>query len=446
MDTQGEKKWQVCQQYIHTQLDERVRRWFESLAFDAFDGRVLTLAVPNKRVPERIEEDHIEELRAVIAAGFGQRVVLNYRIVAQEAEKPEEAELDIPKENENLDPRLNPRYTFETFVEGKSNKLVLNVARAIAERPGQNAFNPFFLFGASGVGKTHLANAVGVRLKELYPEKRVLYVTAAEFRQQYTAAVVQNKTVDFLAFYQSIEILIVDDVQELDTRKTQQQFFHIFNNLQQNGRQIIMTCDRSPAQIEGIEERMLTRFKWGMTAELERPDVALREAILRAKTARDGLKIPRDVLHYIACHVESSVRELEGVINGLLASSIVEDCPINVELARRVVGRIVNIEQKSLEPERIAEAVCRAMGVKMREVTSKSRKSEVVFARQVMMYLLSKYVGLSYAHIGRFCGNRDHSTAVYSCTQVKQRIQADREYRHKVENIEASLNPCSSNP
>ncbi|MCH5181218.1 MAG: chromosomal replication initiator protein DnaA [Prevotellaceae bacterium] len=446
MDVQGHKEWQASLQYIRTQLDESVRRWFEPLAFDSFDGRTLTLCVPNKLVPRRIEEDYLEELRAVIAAGFGTRVVLKYRIAPQEEEETAETSAQLPQEENKLDARLNPRYTFETFVEGKSNKLVLNVARSIAEQPGQSTFNPFFLFGASGVGKTHLANAVGMRLKELYPEKRVLYVTAAEFRQQYTAAVVQNKTVDFLAFYQSVEVLIIDDVQELDTQKTQQQFFHIFNNLQQNGRQIIMTCDRAPAQFEGIEERMLTRFKWGMVAELERPDVALREAILRAKTARDGLKIPRDVLHYIACHVESSVRELEGVINGLLASSIVEDCPINVELARRVVGRIVNIEQKRLAPEKIAEAVCRSVGVKMREVSSKSRKSTVVFARQVIMYLLWKYVGLSYAQIGRFCGNRDHSTAFYACTQVKQRIQADREYRHKVENIETTFSTCSANP
>lgn len=445
MDAQGQKEWQASLQYIRTKLDENVRKWFEPLAFDSFDGRTLTLCVPNKVVPKRIEDDYLDELRAVIAAGFGTRVLLKYRIKAEEtAAGPEEDNSGAVADR--LDARLNVRYTFDNFVEGKSNKLALAVARSIAEQPGQATFNPFFLYGSSGVGKTHLANAVGMRLRELYPDKRILFVAASEFRQQYTSAVVQNKTVDFLAFYQSVEVLIIDDVQELDTQKTQQQFFHIFNNLQQNGRQIIMTCDRAPSQFEGIEERMLTRFKWGMVAELERPDVALREAILRAKTARDGLKIPRDVLRHIACNVESSVRELEGVINSLLASSIVEDCPINVELARRVVGRIVNIEQKSLEPEKIAEAVCRSVGVRMRELASKSRKSEVVFARQVLMYLLWKYVGLSYAQIGRFCGNRDHSTVLYACAQVKRRIQADREYRHKVENIENTFSPCSANP
>jgi chromosomal replication initiator protein len=338
-----------------------------------------------------------------------------------------------------LDPQLNPHYTFKNFVEGKSNKLARSVALAIAENPGQSTFNPFFLYGPSGVGKTHLVNAIGVRLKEMQPDKRVLFVSAHVFKQQYTESVLQNKQNDFMNFYQSVEVLIIDDIQEATTPRTQQTFFHIFNHLQQNGRQIIITCDRPPALFEGIEERMLTRFKWGMIAELEKPDTALRRDILTAKVKRDGLSFPKDVIQYISQNVESSVRELEGIINSIMLYSLVDNCDINLQLAAKVVSRAINLEKKDLTIESITNTVAKHYGVKAKELYAKSRKQVIVNARQVAMYLSHKYTETSYKQIGRTFGGRDHSTVIHSCNLVAARIKADKDFRHEVESIESTL-------
>ena len=234
-------------------------------------------------------------------------------------------------------------------------------------------------------------------------------------------------------------MLIIDDIQEITTAKTQMAFFHIFNHLQQNKRQIIITCDRPPVLFEGIEERMLTRFKWGMVAELEKPDTQLRRDILTAKIRRDGLSFPVEVVDYIAQNVDSSVRELEGIINGIMAYSVVDDCDIDIDLARRVVARIVNLERKELTAEGILTAVCRHSGVSRRDLCAKSRKQTVVSVRQLAMYLCHKYTGQSYAQIGRIIGGRDHSTVLHGCNQVARRLQTDRDFRRSIEELEAAL-------
>ena len=289
------------------------------------------------------------------------------------------------------------------------------------------------------MGKTHLVNAIGVRIRELYPEKRVLFVSAYVFKTQYTDSVRHNTRNDFINFYQTIDVLIIDDIQEITTENTQMAFFQIFNQLQHNNRQIIITCDRPPVLFEGIQERMLTRFKWGMVAEMEKPDAQLRRNILISKIRRDGLDIPADVLQYIAQNVESSVRELEGIINSIMAYSVVDNCEIDIHLAHRVVARAVNLEKKELTLDDINAAVCKRYGVKQKDLQSKSRKQAIVQARQIAMFLCHKYTDVTYTQIGRDFGKRDHSTVLHACNQVARRMGVDKDYRKDVEELESIL-------
>lgn len=451
MDQQAVGMWNKCLVYIKSKLAaQEYDTWFAALEFVALKGNALTISVPTKFVSEYIGEHHAEMVRSALQHSFGADVYLVWQNAEQMAEVKRRAEQKeqmlaknsvgaVQMDRPNLDPQLNPHYTFTTFVEGKSNKLARSVALAIAENPGQSTFNPFFLYGPSGVGKTHLVNAIGVHLKKMHPEKRVLFVSAHVFKLQYTESVRKNTTNDFMNFYQSVEVLIIDDIQEATTLRTQQTFFHIFNHLQQNGRQIIITCDRPPALFEGIEERMLTRFKWGMIAELEKPDTALRRDILTAKVKRDGLSFPREVIQYISQNVESSVRELEGIINSIMLYSLVEDCDINLQLAAKVVERAINLEKKDMTIESITNTVAKYYGVKVKELYGKSRKQLIVVARQVAMYLSHKYTQTAYKQIGRVFGGRDHSTVIHSCNIVASRITADKDFRHEVESVESLL-------
>lgn len=460
MDQSAEGLWNACLENIRTQLPpQEFKTWFEPLKFVSYQSGKLKIGVPTKYVGQYISGHHRELIAGALLKTFGSDTRLFWqdeealnqwrKDEEQREERLKKAAMagkvhDIDPSNRRaemppLNPRLNPDYTFKSFVEGNSNKLAFNVALSIAEKPGQATFNPFFLYGPSGVGKTHLVNALGVKIHELYPDKRVLFVSAHVFKTQYTDSVIHNTTNDFINFYQSIDVLIIDDIQEITTAKTQQAFFHIFNHLQQNRRQLVMTCDRPPVLFEGIEERMLTRFKWGMIAEMEKPDMALRRAILESKIKRDGLEFPDEVVRYIAQNVESSVRELEGIINSIMAYSVVDNCEIDLPLTARVVARAVNLEKKELGVDDIIGAVCSHCGLKQKDIISKSRRQAIVKARQLAMYLSHKYTGQSYAQIGRVIGKRDHSTVVHSCNQISRRITKDREFRHEVEELEAAL-------
>lgn len=445
METNEAGRWKICLEEIRRQTTgQAFDTWFAPLHFVAFKSETLTVSVPNRFVYEMIEEQYINELRQAIEKVYGKGIKLNYSIRAEQPDATPKPVADTPKTTKQsqqppLDPQLNACYTFEGFVEGVSNKLARTVALSIAEKPGQATFNPFFLYGPSGVGKTHLANAIGVRIRELYPEKRVLFVSAHVFRTQYTDSVIRNTQNEFIHFYQSIDVLIIDDIQEITTARTQQAFFHIFNHLQQNGRQLVITCDRPPVLFEGIEERMLTRFKWGMVAELERPDTELRKAILHSKIRRDGLSIPEEVIQYIAQNVSDSVRDLEGVVNSLMAYSVVYNCEIDLQLTARIVARTVNLEKKELTIEDIIQKVCAHYGIKQKEIHSKSRKASIVLARQVAMFLCRKYTDLPTSQIGQRIGRRDHSTVLHACKQVEHRIATDKAFRREMEELEASL-------
>ncbi|MCI6294929.1 MAG: chromosomal replication initiator protein DnaA [Bacteroidales bacterium] len=448
--------WQKCLNIIRKTVPEQhFNAWFEPLEFVRCEDGMLLLCVPNKFFYDYFDRYYAVYLVQAMKEVYGTGVQLKYMLKPDKPEnKTNEPILKTgpatvhknalntvqhPGELPPIDPQLNPRYTFDNFVEGASNKLPRSVGISIADTPGKSTFNPFFLYGPSGVGKTHLVNAIGVRIRELYPEKRVLFVSAHVFKTQYTDSVIHNTQNDFINFYQTIDVLIIDDIQEITTAKTQQSFFHIFNHLQQNNRQIIITCDRPPVELEGMEERMLTRFKWGMTAELEKPDTQLRRDILISKIRKDGLVIPPEVVQYIARNVESSVRELEGIINSIMAYSVVDNCEIDLQLTQRIVARAVNLEKKELVPDDIIAAVCKRYGHKQKELASKSRKQSIVQSRQLAMYLIHKYTESTYSQLGRLFGKRDHSTVLYACNQTARRISVDKAFRREVEELEAAL-------
>ena len=446
-------KWQLFLDCLRNQVSPQdFSTWFSVLKMIRFANGELFVGVPNRFFPEIIEQRFARELKSALAQAYGPSARLHYQVVNPEAGGSSERERELQaRENKQevitpqtrrvlpLDPNLNPSYTFDNFLEGEANRLSRSVGLNISENPGRGSFNPFFLYGPSGVGKTHLANAIGVRTKQLHPEMRVLFVSAHVFKTQYTESVRKNTQNDFINFYQTIDVLIIDDIQEITTAKTQLTFFHIFHHLQQNSRQIVITCDRPPVLFEGIEERMLTRFKWGMVAEMERPDVKLRRDILRSKIKRDGLTFPENVISFIAKNVESSVRELEGIVNSIMAYSVVDNCDIDLALAERVVARAVNLEKKQLTADDIIQTVAQHFALKSKDLISKSRKQAIVRARQLAIFLCHKYTDMPYLQIGQRFGGRDHSTIIYSCNQVTKDLSTVKDYRRTLEEIEAKL-------
>ncbi len=443
--------------------EQQFNTWFKPIVLESFDEKTQTLLVqvPSPFVYEYLEENFVDLLGKVLSYTFGKGVKLTYRIVT---DKSNDLVQDIPSEPaahidnrprthanvspttldaakpQPIDSQLNPHLTFSNFIEGDSNKLPRSVGLSIAEHPSKTSFNPMFIFGPSGCGKTHLINAIGVRTKELYPEKRVLYVSARLFQVQYTSAVLHNTTNDFINFYQTIDVLIVDDVQEwMTAEKTQLAFFHIFNHLFKNGKRIILASDRPPVDLKGMPDRLLTRFSCGLIAELEKPNVQLCIDILESKIKRDGLKIPSDVIRFIAETANGSVRDLEGVINSLMAYSVVYNCNIDMRLAERVIKRAVKVDDHPLTIDDILETVCNHFNVSSAAVAGRSRKHEYVEARQVSMYLAQKYTKMPSARIGKLVGGRDHSTVIHSCNQVEQRMRIDAHFHDEIASIENSF-------
>lgn len=427
----------------------RIWSWYTAVKPLSYYENILTLGVPSNNFRKMFEKDYLPHLQPCVASVFGTETHIELMLAEEPAGQagvskttPESSNLTTENSSvalERLDPHLNPDYTFKTFVKGISNKAALNVAKAIAKKPDQQTFNPLFLYGPSGVGKTHLVSAIGHEIYENFLDKRVLFVSANLFKTQYQDAYLHNTINDFMHFYQSVDVLIVDDVHEINSAKSQRAFFHIFNHLQLNGRQIILTCDKAPVELHGIDDRMLTRFKWGMVMMIERPDAVLRHDILTAKLRRDGLKFPKEVVQYIAENVTDNVRDLHGVVNSMMAYSIADDCEIDITLAERVVARVVNLARQEITFQDILKHLCKIFKVKSRDVIGKSRKAEIVAVRQMVMYLVQKHTGMTQVQIGESLGHRDHATVIHSIRQVESRIAADREYRLQLENIETSL-------
>lgn len=436
--------------------------WFRPIVFESFDDakKTLLVQVPSPFVYEYLEENYVDLLIKVLHRTFCEGIRLNYRVVTDKEHKLsqdiESDPADIeqkPRTRANLsptpldaaqpqqiDPQLNPHLSFANYIEGASNKLPRSVGQSIAEHPNTTQFNPMFIYGPSGCGKTHLVNAIGLRTKQLYPQKRVLYISARLFQVQYTNAVLQNSTNDFIRFYQTIDMLIVDDIQEwISAPKTQDTFFHIFDHLFRNGKRIILASDRPPVDLKGMPERLLTRFSCGLIAELEKPNTQLCVDILENKIRKDGLHIPRDVIEFISQTANGSVRDLQGVINSLMAYSIVYNSNIDMRLAERVIKRAVKIDDKPLTVDEIIETVCNHFNVSPSAVGGKSRKRDFVVARQVSMYLAQKYTKMPASRIGKLVGNRDHSTVIHSCTQVENRLKVDKEFLAEIQSLENSF-------
>jgi chromosomal replication initiator protein len=456
--------WNKCLQIIKDNVtDTSYETWFAPIEPLQYVNNELLIGVPSIFFYEYLEEKYISLLHNTIHRVVGPETKLMYRILVENETKsttdwqgaqaiPEKKKSTQTKDlkrvpdpfsqrvYEDLDPQLNYNHTFDNFVAGISNKLTRTAGETIANNPGKTAFNPLFIHGESGVGKTHLMNAIGAKTKELFPEKRVLYVSTHLFQIQYTDAVINNNVNDFINFYQSIDVLLIDDIQELSGKtQTQNTFFHIFNHLHQNNKQLVMTADRPPVSMIGMEPRLLTRFKWGLTAELEKPDYELRKVILQNKVRHDGLIISEEVLDYIANHVTENVRDLEGVIVSLMAHSMVYNREIDLELAERVLCKCVKFEKKELSVEQILDTVCQFFKVDQRMVSSQSRKREFAQARQISMFLSKKLTDQSFTRIGQVIGQKDHATVLHACKTIKGLIEMDKNLRSQVDEIEKQL-------
>ncbi len=436
--------WKDCLVDIKGKLSEtQYTNFFEPIAFENFDKktRTLLLQVPTRQLAEYLEGSFLALMSEVLASRFGQ-IRLQYHVQVEEKKKKtainmggKSSEGDI-----TIATNLNPHYTFNTFIEGDANKLARSVGFAIAEHPRKTNFNPLFVYGPSGCGKTHLLNAIGNRTCELYPKRKVIYVDAREFQFQYTSARLSNKINDFLESYFQFDMMIVDDVQEWEGKQgTSDTFFHIFNHLYMSNKHIVLAADRTPAQLKNLDERMLSRFQCGIMTELGKPNTKLCYDILQAKIRRDGLVIPRDVVEYIARHASGSVRDLEGVLNSLLAYSIFIDSEIDMELVRSVVGRVQREHPRKMDTEQVIGGVCEYFGITKDELTGKSHKHELVKARQVAMYFLYHLSKMSINQIGRCMGDRNHATVSYGIERVAQAVQNNKEVAEEVKTIEQKL-------
>ena len=466
MNISPEKLWDKCLAFISKNISEQTyNTWFKSIVFEAFneEKKMVVIRVPSHFVCEYLEEHYVKLLHVALSREFGSGIQLSYRIVTDkenkqtqtmEGEQPVEDTLK-PQQREHanespntldslapqqIDSQLNPQLTFDNYIEGSSNLFSRTIGKTIADNPQSMQFNPFFVFGPSGCGKTHLINAIGVETKRIYPEKRVLYISARLFEVQYTNAVLRNTINDFINFYQTIDVLIVDDIQEWEDKKgTQNTFFHIFNHLFRNGKRIILASDRPPVQLKGMNERLITRFSCGLIAELQKPNVKLCVDILENKIRHEGLSIPEDVVEFIASTANGSVRDLQGVVNSLMAYSVVYNCSIDMKLAERVIKHSVKVENNPLTVEDIIESVCQHYNVTPAISNSRSRKNDYGMARQISIYLAQKYTKMPASRIGRLVGGRDHSTVIYSCNQVEQRLKVDRKFSSEISSIENSF-------
>ncbi|MBE6287692.1 MAG: chromosomal replication initiator protein DnaA [Mediterranea massiliensis] len=445
--------WNRCLEIIRDNVPEQTyKTWFLPIVPLKYEDKTLVLQVPSQFFYEFLEEKFVDLLRRTIYKVMGEGTKLLYSVMVikrpevtvpmptsphtpvspQRPQKKEIPQMPVS----TLDPHLNPNYNFDTFIEGYSNKLARSVGEAVAEKPAGTAFNPLFLHGASGVGKTHLANAIGTRIKEQYPEKQVLYVSAHLFQMQYTDSVRNNTTNDFINFYQKIDVLIVDDIQEFaGVTRTQNTFFHIFNHLHQNGKQLILTSDRAPILLQGMEERLITRFKWGMVAELEKPNAELRRNILLNKIRRDGLQFPTEVIDYIAENVGDSVRDLEGIVISIMAHATIYNKEVDLALAQRIVRKVVNCEKKEITIDDIIRTVCQHYNMDPSAVQTASRKRDVVQARQIAMYLAKQHTELSTSKIGSYIGRKDHATVLHACKTVKAILDVDKSFRAEINEI-----------
>ena len=469
--------WKSCLQVIEDNITPQAfKTWFAPIKPLMLESQVLTIQVPSQFFYEWLEEHYISLLRKTIRKELGPDARLEYSIIMEnvgasgnQASSPYTVKIpasnrqsaknptvampvgmhETPIKNPfvipglrklNIDSNLNPNYSFDQFIEGECNRLARSAGYAVANKPGGTAFNPLLIYGSTGLGKTHLAHAIGLEIKEQNPELTVLYVSSEKFTHQFIDAVRNNSVNDFSHFYQMIDVLLIDDVQFFSGKeKTQDVFFHIFNHLHQTGKQIVLTSDKPPVEMQGMEQRLLSRFKWGLSADLQVPSLETRMAILEKMMYADGIELPREVVEYLAYSITSNVRELEGALISLIAQSSLNKKSITLELAKQMIDKFVKNTAREVSIDYIQKVVCDYFDLPLELLKSKTRKREIVQARQIAMYFSKKMTKSSLANIGLHCGGKDHATVLHACRTVNNLQETDKHFRKYLDDLEKKL-------
>lgn len=468
-----ENVWNNCLEVIKDNVPlQAFKTWFAPIKAVKLKSNILTIQVPSQFFYEWLEEHYIELLKKTIRKEIGPDAKLEYSIIMENNKnssnpytvkipttdkraiknRPVAMPLDIssnPIRNPfiipglrkvNVDSNLNPNYSFENFVEGDCNRLARSAGYAVAEKPGGTAFNPLLIYGGVGLGKTHLSHAIGISIKNRFPNKTVLYVSSEKFTHQFIDSVKNNNTNDFIHFYQMIDVLLIDDVQFFAGKeKTQDVFFHIFNHLHQTGKQLVLTSDKPPVELQGMEQRLLSRFKWGLSADLQVPDLETRIAILQKKMYQDGIELPKEVIEYLAYSISTNIRELEGALISLIAQSSLNKKSITLDLAKQMIDKFVKNTAREVSIEYIQKVVCDYFDLPIELMKSKTRKREVVQARQIAMYFSKKMTKSSLANIGMHCGGKDHATVLHACRTVNNLADTDKTFRRYLDDLEKKL-------
>ncbi|MBM3445552.1 MAG: chromosomal replication initiator protein DnaA [Bacteroidetes bacterium] len=472
MEKPFEKVWSNCLAIIKDIVEwQYFKTWFEPIKPVALKGNVLTIQVPSQFFYEYIEEHYINLLAKTLKRELGKEAQLEYRIMVDSGNgnaKP--LTMDVPGQNfksfsnnemdfplvvnnqvrnpfvipglkkMQIDSQLNPTYTFEAFVEGDCNRVARRAGKTVAEKPGATSFNPLVVYGGVGLGKTHLVQSIGNEVKRLHPNKVVLYVSSEKFINQFQDHSRNNAINDFIHFYQLIDVLIIDDVQFFNrAEKTQDAFFAIFNHLHQSGKQLILSSDKPPKDLEGMQERLLSRFRWGLSADLQVPDYETRIEILEKKMKNNGLDLPKDVVKYIAYNIQNNVRELEGALISLLAQSSLNKREIDLDLAKKVLRNFIKTSSKEITIDTIQKMVCEFFDLPYDRLLQKTRKREIVQARQITMYLAKIFTKNSLKTIGEHFGGRDHTTVIHSCQTVKDLMDTDNMFRESVMELQQKV-------
>lgn len=458
--------WNDCLEVIREQVeDENFDVWFKPIVPVRVEGEVLTIQVPSQFFYEWLEENYVPVLKKAIHTVLGPTGRLEYSVIVDSGNQTyppvsvnypnglrrggvysgQASEDYSPFTFKALNPltvnsRLNPNYTFDNFVEGDCNRLARSAGVAVAKKPGVTSFNPLMLYGGVGVGKTHLVQAVGNEIKNNLPDKIVLYVDQNDFTNQFLGALQNNKLQDFQNFYLQVDLLILDDVQFLAGReKTQEMFFHIFNQLHQSGKQIIMTSDCPPRDMKGFQERLLSRFKWGLTADLQEPDFETKLVIINRKMQADGIEIPTEVAEYLAYSVDTNLRDMEGVLNSLIFHATLLKKEIDLELAKEVMKNIIKEIQSDVSVDFIQKTVSEYFKIDLDALKGKIKKREFVIPRQVAMYFCKRYTQLTLALIGENFGGRDHSTVIHALESVEDMMKTDLNFKSSVDELGKKL-------
>ena len=469
MGSTANSVWNNCLAFIQDNIQPQAfKTWFEPIQPIKLEDNALSIQVPSKFFYEWLEEHYVKLLKVALTKELGENAKLVYIIKMENTYGNSEPyteripstnrgamgpqEMDVPIQSKNpelknpfvipgirnikIESQLNPNYNFENFLEGDSNRLARSAGMAVANKPGGTSFNPLLIFGGVGLGKTHLAHAIGVEIKDKYPERTVLYISAEKFTQQYIESVKKNTRNDFIHFYQLIDVLIIDDVQFFSGKTgTQDVFFHIFNHLHQNGKQVILTSDKAPVDMQDIEQRLLSRFKWGLSAELQSPDYETRISILKNKLYRDGVEMPDEIVEYVAKHIKTNIRELEGAIISLIAQSSFNKKEVTLELAQQVVEKFVKNTKREVSIDYIQKVVSDYFEMDVATLQSKTRKRHIVQARQLAMFFAKKYTKASLASIGSQIGKRDHATVLHACKTVDNLAETDKQFRKYIEDL-----------